>query len=96
MGAVVLRVVHRLNGLLGKAYAHALHLKEHVGLILETLPLYFAEAFQVLSGYCPEPCLCVGELYAVADAEKRYLDALVFGSEPPKKKPLIYKVVKGE
>ena len=33
---------------------------------------------------------------AVADAEKRYLDALVFGSEPPKKKPLIYKVVKGE
>lgn len=33
---------------------------------------------------------------AVAEAEKRYLGSLTFGNEPPKKKPLIYKVIKGE
>ena len=70
VGAVVLLVVHGLNGLLHKADAHALHLQEHVGLILKAFSLDGAEALQAGAGNGPQAGLGIGELDAIADAEK--------------------------
>ena len=70
MRAVILRVVDGGDGLFGKADAHALHVQQHVRLILEALPLNAAEGLEILPRNGAQPRLCVGELYAVAYPEK--------------------------
>ena len=70
MGSVVLRVIDRLDGLLGKINAHSLHLQQHIGLILEALPFYPTETLQVLAGNGPQAGLCVGKFNAVAEAKQ--------------------------
>ena len=70
VGAVILRVIDSLDGLLVEGDTHTLHVQKHIGLILKALALDGAEALQILPGNCAKPGLGIVYLNAVADAEK--------------------------
>ena len=70
MGAVVLRVVDGGDGLLHEADPQALHNQQHVGLVLEALPLDAAEGLQIPRRDGAQTGLRVGKADAEEQAEK--------------------------
>ena len=70
MGAVVLRIVDRGDGLLDKADLLLLHLQQHIRLIFKALPLHLAEAVQIAPRNGAQAGLCIGDGDAVEELEE--------------------------
>ena len=70
MGAVVVRIINRCNRLFDKGDAHALHVKEHIGLILKALAVDLAEISEILCRNSAQTCLGICQLNVEKQAEK--------------------------
>ena len=70
VGTNILVLIHGVNGLFDKSDSHALHIEQHIGLVLKALAIDGAKTLKILKGNGAQTGLGVGELYAVAKAEK--------------------------
>ena len=70
VGALVFALVHGGDGHFHKLDALALHLQEHIGLVLEAFPLNVTEVLEILLGDGAQTCLGVGEDNAAAVFEQ--------------------------
>ena len=70
VGAVIVGIIDGFNGLLEKADAEALHIQQHIGLVLKALALNVAEGPEIPGRDGTQARLRVGQPDAEQDFEK--------------------------